>query len=411
MFPPQWAPRMGYLCKYIKDFDWQPYVLSAGVNVSDYDKDFSFLAQCADVEKISVSETEQQKYLTDQNYSLAKKIKAFFLPDYNRPPGVNEKMFDSGIEILQKHDIDLILCSTCNITPLGAAKRLADKFNIPWVADLRDIVEEHGKLDLPLRDRLAIHRIILRRNYLLRKAAAVISVSPWHADFLKRINSNAHSIYNGFDPEFFKFGEKRIMPKFTICYAGTLPGILTELQANRALSLLFNALTRLTSDKIINPSRFQLSIYSSTEAHKYVMTQAKDYNIEYLVDCKSYVRGDEIPEIFNQSSILLMLADKSTPTGPKGICTTKFFEYLGTGRPILLIRSDEAGLEKAVVESSAGMAARTVDDAYNFIKSKYLEWQTNGFTIGTTNQQIINKYSRKEQAKEFASILNRVIKR
>ena len=404
LFPPQFAPRMGYLCKYIKDYGWEVLVLTSELDIPHDDKDFSFLAKCAEVERICVSNNEQQEYLEAQKYSLAKKMKAFFLPDYNRPPYLNEKMFSKGMEILRKQHFDAILCATFQTNPLGVAKRLSEIFNIPWIADLRDIQEQLGKCDIPFRDWMVMQRMRLRRNYLLRKAAAIVSISPWHINLLKKINPNVHLIYNGFDPDLFKFEQPRITPKFTMCY----PGVVID--SVRDLSFLFTALSHLHSDKVINPDKFQVIVYASTTTHEYVMTHAKHYNIECLIDYKPYVNAAAIPEILHQSSILLLLANKSTPSGPNGIMTSKFFEYLGTGRPILLTRSDEGCLEEALVEAKAGMAARTVNDVYDFIKSKYLEWQTNGYTTGTTDQRIIGKYSRREQAKQFVSILDDIIK-
>ncbi len=312
-------------------------------------------------------------------------------------------MFSKGVDILQKQRFDVILCSTSGlITPLGVAKRLSDKFNIPWIADLRDIMEQYNKDDITLRERIAMPRIRLRRNFLLRKAAAVISVSPWHVDLLGKINSNAYLIYNGYDPDLFKFEQPRVTSKFTMCHPGGI-------NHHRDVSLLFTALARLIEDKIINPNRFQISIYSDKNTQEYVMTRAKLHGIQYLVNFNDYVSATAIPDILHNSSILLSLAEKATQNDPKGIMTTKFFEYLGTGRPILLTKSDESYLEQTLLEANAGIAARSVSDAYNFIKDKYLEWQAHGYTTGTTDQRVIKKYSRAEQAKQFVSIFENTI--
>jgi glycosyltransferase involved in cell wall biosynthesis len=405
-FPPLFAPRIGYLCKYIIDYEWESFVLSAEMTCVKHHKDFSFLAQQTEVIRIYVSDDEKQKHSEAQKNIFTKKIKSFFLPDYNHRPCVNEKMFLEGVKILQKNRFDIILCSTSEITPLGVAKRLSKIFNIPWIADLRDIEEQVGKDDhMSFRDWMYFQKKRLRRNYLLHQAAAVISVSPWHVDLLKKINFKSHLIYNGFDPALFKFEQPRVTERFIMCYAGVIIDKLHD------LSFLFAALSLLIADKIINPDRFQLCFYSDSKSHEYVMTQAKHYNIEFLIDCKNYVNATIIPEILHQSNVLLLLSNKSTPDGPNGIMTTKFFEYLGTGRPILLTRSDEAHLEQALVEANAGIAAHTVNEVYDFIKNKYLEWQVYGYTKGTTDRRVISKYSRKNQAKQFVSIFNEIIQK
>ncbi len=76
VFPPQYAPRMGYLCKFLKKYNWQAFVLSSEYkNDTCYDKDFSFLANGMEVENICVSDNEQQKYLETNKYTLAKNIR------------------------------------------------------------------------------------------------------------------------------------------------------------------------------------------------------------------------------------------------------------------------------------------------------------------------------------------------
>lgn len=405
IFPPQWAPRMGYLCKYLKDLGWAPFILTFNANIPNHDKDYSHLVFDTAVERINISQDEREIFLKNTKYNPLQKIKIFILPDYNRPPGVNEKMYISGIKILNKCKFDLILCSVHQITPLAVAKRLAQRFNIPWVADLRDIVEQNDRRKVvSFREKLSMQRIIFRRNYLLRKATATTSVSPWHVNLLKKINHNSFLIYNGFDPELFQFGKPRATTQFTICYTGVIDNNLCD------PSFCFIALSKLIRDNVIKPDKLKIIFYSNHETHEYVMREAKRYNIEFLLECMPFVKATVIPEILHQSNILLMLTNKSDSNGQQGIMTTKFFEYLGTGRPILLTRSDESFLEQALLEAKAGIAARTVDDAYNFIKEKHTEWQKNGFTTGTTDERVIFKYSRKEQAHQFVRIFNSMVK-
>lgn len=40
LFPPAFGPRMGYLCKYLKHYNWEPVILTEAVE----EKTFTFLA-------------------------------------------------------------------------------------------------------------------------------------------------------------------------------------------------------------------------------------------------------------------------------------------------------------------------------------------------------------------------------
>ena len=404
-FPPYFAPRMGYLCKYLKDCDWDAFVLSADITCDKHNKDFSFLSKGINALRLQISDDEINHHKKKRRNSFLMQLKYFFLPDYNHRPTVNEKLFSAGVIAFQNNHFDIILCSTSEITPLGAANLLSKHFNVPRIADLRDIDEQNKIYDrISYNDKIVSIKRMLRRNYLLKKAAAVVSVSKWHVDFLKKMNPKTYLIYNGFDPDLFKYETPRNTDIFSLCYMG----IVTD--TTRDLTNLFAALSLLIKNKIINQNKVKLHFYSDRESHKYIMNHAKHHQIEFLLALNDYVKGVEVPEILHQHSILLLLANKSSQNGPHGIMTTKFYEYLATGRPILLSRSDESCLEQALTEANAGLAARKVDDVYCYIKEKYHEWEKKGHTVGTTNYGLINKYSRKTQAKEFASIFEEIAK-
>ena len=49
LFPPAFGPRMGYLCKYLKQYGWEPIVLTESSN----DNTFAFLADLCETTYIN----------------------------------------------------------------------------------------------------------------------------------------------------------------------------------------------------------------------------------------------------------------------------------------------------------------------------------------------------------------------
>ena len=49
LFPPAFGPRMGYLCKYLRNYGWEPVVLTEMVE----DKTFAFLTKKSEVTYIN----------------------------------------------------------------------------------------------------------------------------------------------------------------------------------------------------------------------------------------------------------------------------------------------------------------------------------------------------------------------
>jgi hypothetical protein len=50
-----------------------------------------------------------------------------------------------------------------------------------------------------------------------------------------------------------------------------------------------------------------------------------------------------------------------------------------------------------------------VDEAYNFILEKWLEWKEKGYTTVNVNQEAKSKFTRRYQAKQFIAIFENTL--
>ena len=130
--------------------------------------------------------------------------------------GAKERAFFNYIcQHIDVASFDLILCASYYYFPLQTAARLAKRYHLPLIVDLRDISEQWGTLDFYTRaftGQVTIDTIVKRlytfvnrkqRNRVLHAANAVTTVSPWHQQLLSQWNSNTHLIYNGYDATTF----------------------------------------------------------------------------------------------------------------------------------------------------------------------------------------------------------------
>ena len=120
------------------------------------------------------------------------------------------KIINACIPLIKTNQYKGILCSTYRTFPLTAAKTLAIHTNLPFVVDLRDIIEQYASneyishkfhtfswLDAFITKRFR-KRLLRKRNNALEVADCVTTVSPWHVEVLKQYNPNVKLIYNGF---------------------------------------------------------------------------------------------------------------------------------------------------------------------------------------------------------------------
>jgi glycosyltransferase involved in cell wall biosynthesis len=393
---------MGFLCKYLPEYGWEAVVVSERT-ADEYRAPFA--TDYVETHWIDFYPHEKQ-WLRTLRWVFT--FTADVLTGYK-----DRKMYRRVAEVCDRQHFDAVLCSTFRSFPLAAAARIAERYDLPLLADLRDIMEQcpqskgeytqHALRCPPvLRQSLlaAFRRMhLVRRNKALRKAQAVTSVSQWHVDILSRYNPRTELIYNGYDPELF-YPQAVASEPFLITYTGrVLSGEVSD------PSLLMEALRALTKEGFLRPEGCRVQWFIDEGSRGVVEQAAAKEGVEEYMDIHGFVPAIEVPRILNGSSVLLVLTNESSRSGTKGIMTTKFFEYLAVGKPILCVRSDEGCLSCALEEAGAGVSAKTVEEVCGFLKEQYRVWKTEGRTSVRVAEGILQRYSRKTQAGQFAELL------
>ena len=115
----------------------------------------------------------------------------------------------------------------------------------------------------------------------------------------------------------------------------------------------------LINSLIINKDQYRIQFFTQPNRRKSILENESYLDVKEFIDFHEYVDISEIPNLLNQSSILLLLSNICDVNGPKGLLSTsKYFEYLAVERPILCVRSDEDLLEASIKKANAGIAAR-----------------------------------------------------
>lgn len=401
MFPPAFAPRMGYLCKYLAHAGWQPVVVTEYI----HDNTFAFLAGHAAVHTVCYGKAKGR---------IARKagwiclLLADFLFGYK-----DRKMAKTGARILRNDRFDAILCSVYRTFPLPAARTLARRFRLPFVADMRDIIEQYPSHEYIARPprifpwldaqiiRMFRWKLLRDRNRCLRAAACITTVSPWHVEQMKHYNPHVELIYNGYDPQLF-YPLQTPARQFCLTYTGRLisPDI-------RNPEYLFQAIAQLAEAGEIHPDTFRLCWYTDEASTQWLRTRSEHYAVASYMDFFGYVPADSVPGILRKSSVLLQLANKAGGKGPKGIMSTKLFEAFAVEKPLLLVRSDESFLEETILRAQAGVAARTVEDVCSFLRHYYAQWKEKGYTSIQPRREVTHAFSRQRQAEQFMQLLSR----
>ena len=389
-FLPNFAPRMGSLASNLEKMGYNVTVISEDNGETHYNL------------------PHRLKNIYRYNYQASlSKIKYYFKTAVNLVFDHKSRAFYKRYSsVIETGCFDLVLCSTFNEFPLSLSYKIAQKLNIPLVCDVRDLIEQFGSVNYSHNAfagnafnrffvSLLRNKRLRKRNFVLSRAAAVTTVSPWHKEFLGKINSNVHLIYNGYSSDIFSPFQKK-SSTFDIIYTGRFLDSNTH-----SLNMCFEAVEQLDIKDIrlvwYTDSKSQQTIKKALERHPKCMECA---------EINDMVSIQKVPNLLAESSVVLVLNYNSEANHTKGIMTTKFFEAVGMEKPVLCVRGDDGCLSKVIEETNAGVAAKTTEDIKAFITEKYTEWQKNGFT----KQNVRNKeyFCRENQAQQFVEVFNSI---
>jgi len=279
---------------------------------------------------------------------------------------------------------ELILASSPPPTSLVVAYRLARKFGIPWVADLRDLWMDHPYYKPP-GWRKAVEERLERR--VLSSAAGMVTVSEPLAESLKaKFGKQASVVLNGFDPA--DYPESSEVPfddgRLKILYTGMIyPG-------KRDPSPLFEAL------QTLGPLAERVRVVFHGNFLETVRPLAERHGVGHLVAVNEPVPYKESLQMQTRADVLLLLL-WSDPT-ERGVYTGKMFEYLGARRPILAIGGTETVAADLIRERGVGVALETPAQ----IAEQLIKWinqkQVSG-AIPSLRPEAIARVSREEQTR------------
>lgn len=198
-----------------------------------------------------------------------------------------------------------------------------------WVADFRDPIIDHDYAQVGYSKRLAS---IQRETFELADLVTMVSQSMIQDAFAliqheaPKVNARKFvCLYNGFY-EFqsmpLKGNISRKNSKLLIAYTGTL------YHGKQDLSVFFRAISSLSQEECRNIE----FIYAGPQADD-VQSMVSKYQIQSLCRILGMIEKEAALGIQSISDILLVLKSDTD----RGVFTGKFFEYLFSGKPILVV--------------------------------------------------------------------------
>lgn len=382
--------------KLLPEFGWRPIVISAAESVS-YEKDYSLLREVPD--EIEVHRVGHRESSMEWQYARSKFRINYVFPDYYKnwySPALREAR-----KILQREKIDLIFSSCPPYTTAFVAMKLKKEFNIPWVAEWRDLWSGNYFLNLdydktlikPLRQ---LQRFRIRRGErdILTVADKTIVVHWYHKQQLCEMQGVAEEkievVTNGYNESDFRELKPRALypDRLTIAFLGSFYPQFRE------VSLKFlKVVTEVDRDaEVMFIGRGAIGL--------------QDISMPNLTRILHLAKEKALAFASGSDFLFLVM-----PPYAKWI-PGKVFEYLRLGKPILALVPEDGDAAKIVGEAKAGFVlSHDPEEMKEQLKVIFDQWRQGKFKNFEPDWKYIARFERRNLTRRLADVFDEVTTR
>ena len=403
--------------KYLREFGWEPIVLTVD------EKKASYGLRDKTLEKEIPNDIRIIKTKTFELYSLYKFFSGkkeiphsgfaneskpgfvqkifrairgnLFVPDPRK--GWNKFAFKAAGKIIKKENIQIVITTSPPHSTQILGLRLKKKFNITWIADIRDPWTDIYYYHEMYRMAFARNRDKHFEKKVLRNADKIIVVG----DFLKNMflkkdqikkSEKIYILQNGFELDDFKTSSIISQDEFIITYTGTISD-------NYDINSFIEAFSSFIKNKPEQKIKIRFVGQISDNLIQTFNNKKLNKNIEII----NYVEHSESVKYVGKSTLLLLAIPKIE--GNEGIITGKIFEYLASKKPIIGIGPINGDAAKIISNCNAGKMFdyKAQKEILNQLNNYYYDWEK-GLDINGTNNNY-KKFSRKNLTQKLVQII------
>ncbi|WP_458455558.1 glycosyltransferase [Methanobrevibacter sp.] len=304
--------------------------------------------------------------------------------------------FSKCCEIIENENVSGIISSSFPITSHIIAHDLKKKYDLPWIADLRDLWNLNPY----------IHHTAIRRHFekklemkTFENADVLTTTTPLAKETLQTLHPTKKiiSVVSGYDPEEYEnIIRTEFSDKLTLMYAGSLYA------GKRDPSILFQAINELINEKKIIKDEITVDFYGDT-------TNLKDLSEKYDLSSNVGIHGkishEEVLQNQANSDVLLLISWMNR--NEKMFIPGKVYEYIASKKPILSIGYPEGSLKELIEKTNIGYHVSTVDETKKAIYDYYQKYNNN--ELKYAGNEFADEYSMENTAKNYSKILEEII--
>lgn len=279
---------------------------------------------------------------------------------------------------------DIILASSVHPLTMVAGIKIAKKFGIPCICEVRDLWPEAIFAFNKARENSLLGKILVAgEHWIYKNADALIFTKEGDTDYIKEKKWNkeqggsidlgkCHYINNGVDFDAFQqstikntFNDNDLnSDKFKVIYAGAIRPV-------NEVGKILGAAAKLREYKDI-----EFLIYGDGNERDMLEKKIIDEGLSN-VKIKGYVNKKYIPYILTKASVNILNYSQTRYNWSRGNSSNKLFEYMASGKPVIstvkmgysIINKYKCGFE--IENASSEDLAKSILEVKNMSKEQY----------------------------------------
>jgi len=302
-----------------------------------------------------------------------------------------------GRTLLESGRYDALLSSGAPHSVHLIGRSLHRATGTPWIADLHDPWTDISYYDEFPHTRWAERLDAHFERSVLAEASAVTTVSPsWAELFAGKAENRYAVVENGFDPNDFESVQPAPADDFVLAHVG-------KLYASRNPAALWRALAALRDEGKIPELRVHLTGSVDPEVRRSI----ERHGLSPIVTIDGFVPHEEALRRMARSTLLLLVIEQFAQAN--GMITSKLYEYLASGRPVLGVGPSGGDADALLREHGAGAVVDwgDVERMKEVIVAHYEAWEDGHSQTGAAWADI-QQHNRVQQARRLAEELGAV---
>lgn len=398
VFPPAPSPgalRPGYLSRYLPQFGWDVTVLTASTGTPPFPaRVVSTSSSNSFEERLRAKIGTQKGHVNSPLRRLLRTVKENVLfPDTTAP--WMRPALQAAAQVLKSEKFDAILSTAHPPSVHVIAWVLARQTGLPWIADYRDPWAGNLYLKRPLVRQLLEEWL---ERGIVRRASALSTISEPIAAQLRRFHRrrDVYVIPNAYDPSDWTSIPPATPSRFDLCYTGSMYG------GKRSADPLFAAIARLRAANDCAGTDACVHFYGPNSEN--IEDRAAHYGLNLVVRQHGTVPRSQAMRAQRNAGVLLIFLNMDPATSDE--MGSKYLEYLGARRPILVIGPPNSVMRSFIESRRLGWFASTAAEARLALKLAHERFARGDFDLNFDGDDVP---AARDMAFRFSELLDRTI--